>query len=242
MTLSALIVDDEKLARDRLASLLVELGQVEIVGEARNAQDALIQIQEREPNIVFLDIRMPGMTGLDLAQHLATLRAPPAVIFTTAHDEYAMSAFETEAAGYLLKPVRKTQLAAATERAARLTRHHQNLFVAAAPRTTIAIRQREGISLLRVDDVICLIAEQKYTIVRHAQGEDLIEDSLRQLEAEFPNRFLRIHRNALVNRDWVEAIERHTEGHCRLRLRQTEYTLAVSRRLVAELKQKLELT
>jgi two-component system, LytTR family, response regulator AlgR len=239
MTLSALIVDDEKPARDRLTTLLRELGQVEVAGEARDAREALAQIQKLDPDLVYLDIRMPGMSGLELARHLSGFDSPPAIIFTTAHDEHAMAAFESEAVGYLLKPIRKEKLAAATERAARLTQHQVGV-IAAAPRSQLAVRQRDGIRLLRVEDIICLIAEQKYTTIRHTEGEDLIEDSLRQLETEFPARFLRIHRSTLVNRDWIEAIERDAEGHHHVHLRHKRGTLPVSRRLVAELKHSLE--
>jgi two-component system, LytTR family, response regulator AlgR len=241
MTLTALIVDDEKPARDRLASLLRELAQVEIIGEARDAAEALAKIQELDPDIVYLDIRMPGMSGLELARHLSALVDPPAIIFTTAHDEHAMAAFESEAVGYLLKPIRKEKLAAATERAARLNVDQLGAISTAAPRTQLAVRLRDSIRLLRVEDVICLLAEQKYTTIRHTEGEDLIEDSLRQLEIEFPTRFLRIHRSTLVNRDWIAAIERDAEGQYQVRLRDSDDRLAVSRRLVAELRTKLHL-
>lgn len=235
MKLRALIVDDEEPARARLATLLDELQQVEVVGSARSAQETLRLLPELDPDVLYLDVRMPGMTGVELARHLATLDDPPAIIFTTAYDEHAMAAFEAEAVGYLLKPVRREKLAAATERARALTQRQLGALSHAA-RTHLAVRQREGIKLLRVEDVICLIAEQKYTTVRHTHGEDLIDDSLRALESEFGNRFLRIHRSALVNRDFVEAIERAADGQYQIRLRGREERMAVSRRLVSELK------
>ena len=116
----ALVVDDEAPARERLGALLRELDQVELVGEARDAFEALQQVSELAPGLVYLDVRMPGMSGLELARHLARLDEPPAIIFTTAHGEHAMEAFEAEAVGYLLKPIRKQKLATATERAQRL--------------------------------------------------------------------------------------------------------------------------
>jgi len=239
MTLRALVVDDEQPARARLTALLLELGQVEVVGEARNATEALQGIEELAPDLLYLDVRMPGMSGLELARHVGNLDEPPAIIFTTAHDEHAMEAFEAEAVGYLLKPVRKEKLAAATARAQRLTDRQLDSVAAVAPRTHLAVRQRDGIRVIKVEEVICLVAEQKYTTVKHTGGEDLIDDSLRALESEFGDRFLRIHRSALVNRDFIEAVERDAEGHHLIRLRGLAEPMPVSRRLVTELKTRL---
>src|SRR5262245_65980577 len=131
--LRALVVDDEPPARARLTALLRELDQVEVVGEARDALEALGCIATLAPDLLYLDVRMPGMSGLELARHLARLDDPPAVIFTTAHDEHAMEAFEAEAVGYLLKPIRKEKLAAATERAQRLSTSQLAAVGAPAP-------------------------------------------------------------------------------------------------------------
>lgn len=239
MTLRALVVDDEQPARARLTALLTELGQVQVVGEARNATEALQRVTELDPDVLYLDVRMPGMSGLELARHLGTLDDPPAIIFTTAYDEHAMAAFEAEAVGYLLKPVRKEKLAAATERAQRLTLRQLGAVAGPAPRTHLAVRQRDGLKLLRIEDIISLVAEQKYTTVRHTGGEDLVDDSLRTLETEFGDRLLRIHRSALVNRDWIEAVERTAEGGHQVRLRGVAEPMPVSRRLVADLKARL---
>jgi two-component system, LytTR family, response regulator AlgR len=239
MILRALVVDDEPPARARLTALLQELGQVEVIGEARNATEALQCIDDLAPDLIYLDVRMPGMSGLELARHLGSLDEPPAIIFTTAHDEHAMEAFEAEAVGYLLKPVRKEKLAAATARAQRLTQQQLGGVAAVAPRTHLSVRVRDGIRLLKLEDVICLLAEQKYTTVKHTGGEDLIDDTLRALEAEFGDRFLRIHRSALVNREFIEAVERDAEGRHLIRLRGISEPMQVSRRLVTELKTRL---
>jgi two-component system, LytTR family, response regulator AlgR len=236
--LRALVVDDEPPARERLSSLLRELDQVEVVGEARNAMEALEQVTTLAPELLYLDVNMPGMSGLELARHLARLDDPPAIIFTTAHGEHAMEAFEAEAVGYLLKPIRKEKLAAATERAQRLS-SSQLEAVGVQARTHLSVRTRDGIRLLRVEDVICLLAEDKYTTVRHTGGEDLIEDSLRTLEAELGERFLRAHRGALVNRDFIESVERNADGTHSIRLRGISTTLPVSRRLAGDLKARL---
>ena len=236
--LRALVVDDEQPARERLSALLRELDQVEVVGAARDAMEALQQIMTLAPDLLYLDVRMPGMSGLELARHLARLDDPPAIIFTTAHGEHAMEAFEAEAVGYLLKPIRKEKLAAATERAQRLN-PRQLEAVAAPARTHLAVRARAGLRMLRIEDVICLLAEDKYTTVRHTEGSDLIEDSLRTLAAEFGERFLRVHRGALVNRDFIEAVERNADGTHLIRLRGIAETLPVSRRLAGDLKTRL---
>jgi two-component system response regulator AlgR len=236
--LRALVVDDEAPARARLTALLRELDQVEVIGEARDAMEALRQLTELKAGLLYLDVRMPGMSGLELARHLARLDDPPAIIFTTAHGEHAMEAFEAEAVGYLLKPIRKEKLAAATERAHKLNAS-QLEAVGAPSRTHLAVRAREGIRLLRVEDVICLLAQDKYTTVRHTGGEDLIEDSLRSLEEELGARFLRAHRGALVNRDFIESVERNADGTHQLRLRGIDQALPVSRRLAGDLKARL---
>jgi two-component system response regulator AlgR len=236
MRLRALVVDDEAPARARLIALLQELDQVDVVGEAQSAAEALKQLPALDPDLLYLDVRMPGMSGVELARHLATLEDPPAVIFTTAYDEHAMAAFDAEAVGYLLKPVRREKLAAATDRARQLTRPQLGALAAANARTHLAVRQREGLRLLRLEEVVCLIAEQKYTTVRHTGGEDLIDDSLRTLEAEFGTRFVRVHRGALVNRDYIEGIERNAEGQYQIHLRGRAETLPVSRRMAVELK------
>jgi two-component system response regulator AlgR len=236
--LRALVVDDEPPARQRLTALLRELDQVEVIGEARDAMEALRQLDELQPTLLYLDVRMPGMSGLELARHLARLDEPPAVIFTTAHGEHAMEAFEAEAVGYLLKPVRKEKLAAATERAQRLSTT-QLAAMGAPARTHLSVRARDGIRLLRVEDVICLLAQDKYTTVRHTGGEDLIEDSLRTLEVELGERFLRAHRGALVNRDYIESVERNADGTHQIRLRGIPTAVPVSRRLAGDLKARL---
>lgn len=236
--LRALVVDDEPPARERLGALLRELDQVEVVGEARDAAEALRQLEVLAPELLYLDVNMPGMSGLELARHLARLDDPPAIIFTTAHDEHAMEAFEAEAVGYLLKPIRKEKLAAATERAQRLSMN-QLEAVGATARTHLAVRTRDGIRLVRVEDVICLLAEDKYTTVRHTGGQDLIEDSLRTLEVDLGERFLRAHRAALVNRDYIEAVERNADGTHSIRLRGIAEVVPVSRRLAGDLKARL---
>ena len=237
--LRVLIVDDEQPARERLRTLLTEIGDIELAGEAANGIEALQLVAERQPAVVLLDVRMPGMDGVEAAHHLAAMSAPPAVIFTTAFDEYAVSAFDAQAIGYLLKPVRKEKLAAALSRAERLTRARlHGLTSAGGQLARIAARHRDGVRLIPLEDIFCFIADQKYTTVRHARGMDLIEDSLRALEEQHGERFVRIHRNALVSTHHLEAIERNVDGSWLVRLRGCAETLQVSRRMASHLRER----
>jgi two-component system, LytTR family, response regulator AlgR len=242
--LRVLIVDDEPPARDRLKSLLVEIPDTEVVGEALNGHQALSRTHELAPDVVLLDVRMPGMDGIEVARHLNALAEPPAVIFTTAFDEYAVNAFDAHAIGYLLKPIRKEKLAAALTRAGRLTRPQLQKIAAASnerKRTHIAARRREGLRLIPLEEVQFFFAAQKYTTVRHINGEDLIEDSLRALEEELEADFVRIHRNALVSVRYLERIERGADGQYFVRLRGCEAPLQVSRRMAGELRDRFRI-
>ena len=239
--LRVLIVDDEPPARERLHSLLAEIADTEVAGEATNGREALERTHALNPDVVLLDVRMPGMDGLETARHLNVLEEPPAIIFTTAYDQYAMQAFEAHAVGYLLKPVRQEQLAAALTRAGRLTRAQLQKLAAAEAgerRSHIAARHRDGLRLIPLEEVQYFLADQKYTTVRHVKGEDLIEDSLRLLESEFGTSFVRIHRNALIGVKYLERIERNAEGQYLVHLRGVPAPLQVSRRMAGELKER----
>jgi two-component system response regulator AlgR len=240
MNLRVLVVDDEPLARERLSHLVEEMPSVELAGVAASAEEALLLVGKLRPEVVLLDIRMPGMDGLEAAHHLARMPEPPAVIFTTAYDQHALAAFDAQAAGYLLKPVRPERLREALERARRPTRAQLARIAegAAGPRTRIAVRARDELRLIPVDDVTCFIAEQKYTTLRHSAGEELIEEPLKALEEEFAGRFVRVHRNSLVAIAHIEGIERDADGRHRVRLRGGS-TLPVSRRLATEVLRRL---
>jgi two-component system, LytTR family, response regulator AlgR len=242
MKTRVLIVDDEAPARERLRSLLAELAGTDVIGEAVTGQQALQRTIELTPDVVLLDVRMPGIDGIEAARHMSVLEQPPAVIFTTAYDEYAIKAFDARAVGYLLKPIRKEKLAAALAHAARLTRPQlHELANKTESRSHIAARHREGLRLIPLDEVQYFLAEQKYTTVRHLKGEDLIEDSLRALEDEFGTGFVRIHRNALVSVRYLERIERNADGQYFVRLRGCEAPLQVSRRMASELRERFRI-
>jgi two-component system, LytTR family, response regulator AlgR len=242
MALKVLIVDDEALARERLRSLLSELEDVEVVGEAVTGEQGVQSAVDLSPDVVLLDVRMPGMDGIEAARHLNVLTEPPAVIFATAYDEYAVNAFDAQAVGYLLKPIRKEKLAAALTQASRLTRPQlQKLAASNERRTHIAARHREGVRLIPIEEVQFFFADQKYTTVKHLKGEDLIEDSLRTLEDELAPAFVRVHRNALVSIRFLERIERNADGQYMVHLRGCEAPLQVSRRMASELRERFKI-
>lgn len=235
-----LIADDELPARERLGRLLAELGGRELAGECGAGDEAVRLAGELRPDVVLLDVRMPGMSGLEAARHMALLPAPPAVIFTTAYDEYAVEAFEAEAVDYLLKPVRAERLATALERATRVAASKLERVAgvgwAQAIRTHVAARLRDTVKLIPIREIYYFSADQKYTTVRHVGGTDLIEDSLRSLEEELATLFVRVHRNALVNVQQLAAIERDGDGQYEVVLRDIGERLRVSRRLAGELR------
>lgn len=240
---SILIVDDEAPARDRMKRLLGELDACDRVEEAVDGQEALRACAELAPEVVLLDVRMPGLSGIEVARHLASLATPPAVIFTTAYDEYALEAFETQAIGYLLKPVRKEKLARALRHAARITSAGLARLASAARlevrRQHICARLGEQLRLIPVADVYYFLADQKYVTVRHTGGEDVIDESLKALHDEFAPDFVRIHRNALIAEKHIAAVERVAEGQYAVRMRDCKERLQVSRRHAGELLRRL---
>lgn len=229
-----LVVDDEQLARDRLRRMLDD-SDAECVGEAVNGVDAIEQVNKLLPDLVLLDIRMPGMDGLEAASHIAELEEPPAVIFCTAYEEHAIEAFDVSAVGYLLKPVRRDDLKQALTKAGRVNKAQLQTLSPEneAVRTHICARTRRGIELVPINDVRYFQADQKYVTVRHAEGELIIDDTLRELEDEFGDRFVRIHRNSLVSVRHIAGLERDDDGHFSVRLADIDELLVISRRHVA---------
>ena len=235
-----IIVDDEVPARERLRSLLKEQPGMEVVGEAGNGREALELWERTQADAVLLDIRMPVMDGLETARHLAAQERPPAVIFTTAYGEFAVEAFDAHAVAYLLKPVRAEKLAAALAGASRVNRVQLTQLAAGTPaRRHICAKLRDKLHVVPVENVLCFIADQKYVTVCHTGGELLIDESLKDLEQEFAERFLRVHRNALVAVAQVERLEKDEAGHLQVYLRGRAEPLEVSRRLVAEVRERL---
>ncbi|MEY4590329.1 MAG: hypothetical protein RL497_2405 [Pseudomonadota bacterium] len=240
-----LVVDDELLARQRAMRMIESLEDYEVVGEAGNGLAALAAIADLDPDIVLLDIRMPGEDGLEAARKIADMDEPPAIIFCTAYDEYALEAFGTLAVGYLLKPLQKEALKNALDKARRLNKA-QRLELPAeqttpktASRKHIAAKTRRGVELILIDDISSFVADQKYVTVRHKGAETLIDDTLKELEDEFAGRFVRIHRNCLVAIHLIEKLERISGGQYEVHLKDNTYRPLVSRRHVAGVKELL---
>jgi len=235
-----LITDDEPLARDRLRSLIDEFDAGSVVGEAADGKEALLQCDRLQPDVVLLDIRMPGMDGIEAALHLANLEHPPAVIFTTAYGDHALTAFEAHAVDYLLKPIRKARLQEALQKTQQLNRAQlqslQQREETATVRSHISARVRETIQLIPIEEVLFFRADHKYVTVRHQHGEVLIEEPLKALEQEFAAQTMRIHRNTLICKKYLAGITKDEEGHQQLLLRGCEEPLAISRRHLSEIK------
>ncbi|MGD8208105.1 MAG: LytTR family DNA-binding domain-containing protein [Thiohalocapsa sp.] len=241
--MKVLVVDDELPARERLLGMLERIPGFVSCGEASNGLEALTLTEREQPDIVLMDVRMPGMDGIEAARHLAQLDKPPAVIFATAYGEHALEAFETRAVGYLLKPVRQERLEDALRQATRPTRAQLARLLDEenpAARSHICARIRGRLELVPVEEVIYFQADQKYVTVCHQGGEVIIEDSLKSLEDEFGGRFLRIHRNALVSTQHMAGMERSREGRFEVMFRGIEERLEVSRRHVAEVRRFLK--
>jgi two-component system response regulator AlgR len=240
------IADDELPARARLRRLLEELGGYEIAAEAANGAEALAACARVLPELVLMDIRMPGIGGVEAARHLSALAQPPAVIFVTAYDEYAVEAFEAQAVGYLLKPVRKERLESALHHASRLTRAQLNTVARADTkrerRHHIAARIADRLRLIPVENILYFQADQKYVCVRHLEGEVLIDEPLKDLEEEFAPDFLRIHRNSLIALKHLLTVDKLPNAQYQARLRGCDQPLPVSRRHATALRRLLRRT
>ncbi len=215
-----LIVDDEAPARARLADLLSDISADfphAIVGQAADGRSALDRLAETPADIALIDVQMPGMTGIELARHLGALPDPPAIVFVTAFDEYAVKAFEVHALDYLMKPVRAARLLEALTRVHAMASKQTSAIAAAAresdeasgkKRESIAVVERGRVMLIPVESIVYLKAELKYITIRTPEREYLTEEPLVDLENEFPDRFVRVHRNALVARRAIAGFER----------------------------------
>ncbi len=235
--LRVVIVDDEAPARSRLRDLLADCASelaLAVVGEAASGRAAIELVAAAPVDVILLDVRMPDMDGIEVARHLQKLERPPAVVFATAYDEFAIRAFEVHAIDYLLKPIRLARLKEALARARSAPPRPGALNeIAHAPRTHLSAQERGKVHLIPIAEVLYLKAELKYVTVRTATREHLIEEALSKLEEEFGKRFVRVHRNCLVARAAVRGFERAMqdgEAHWEVLLSGVEERIAVSRR------------
>ncbi len=239
-----LIVDDESLARERLVSLVSELNADCSISEAENGVAALKIINKESPELILLDIRMPVMDGLEVAHHLAGLETPPAIIFTTAYQDYALDAFDAHAVDYLMKPVRKERLQQAIDRAKALSRvninelrdHHDSN----SSRTHLSTTVQGNLQIIPIEKIYYLKADQKYVTAVWSDGELLLDDSLKSLEQEFSSQFIRIHRNTLVALEYILGLEKDEAGNPTIKLQGMETPLPVSRRHASHVRKVLK--
>jgi two-component system response regulator AlgR len=246
--LRVLLVDDEELARLRLRALVNECVEPKcsVVGEASNVAQALVWLATQVCDVILLDIRMPGRDGTQLAAELRAQPAAPAVVFVTAHAEHALEAFELDAVDYLTKPVRRERLHAALQRVAQRLALAPAVAPEADAQAVIVVSDRGRVVRVPVAEVLYLKAELKYVTLRTADHTYVLDDSLSDLHTRLGENFLRVHRNALVARNAVRALERRTsaaagddEGGWAVRMAPVDEWLAVSRRQVAAVREAL---
>ncbi|MCH9674818.1 MAG: LytTR family DNA-binding domain-containing protein [Gammaproteobacteria bacterium] len=236
--MKVLVVDDEPPARNRLGQLVAELRPNADVAEAVNGVEALAMVERTAPDVVLLDVRMPGMDGLEVARRLANEPGAPAVIFTTAYDAHAVAAFDAEALDYLLKPVRKSRLERALARvAARGSQAQMSEGDGAQGRTHLSATHAGRTELIPINDIRFLRADQKYVEAATPDGTYLVDESLTSLEAEYSARFLRVHRGALVARGYVRSLARDDNGQNVVLLDGVEQPIEVSRRLLPRVRE-----
>ncbi len=240
--MKVLIVDDEKLARERLAALLQEEDGSLQLSLAENGMSCIRQASKEDFDVVLLDIRMPGMDGIETASHLAAVPTPPAIVFTTAYDDHAIEAFNANAVDYLLKPIRRERLAEALQRArlqqlARVTDLKNRLQAEGGVRTHLSANIHGNIELIPVADIRYLRADNKYVSVGRPGHETFIDESLKTLENEFPERFVRVHRNALVAKEYIESLDKDAEGKTQVHVNGVDAGIDVSRRHLHDIRQ-----
>lgn len=243
--LRTLVVDDEALARTRMRTLLGDCTQPRAVveGEAANAVQAMALLQRQAFDVALLDIHMPGADGLVLAQSLRALALPPAVVFVTAHVEHAVQAFELEAVDYLTKPVRLERLQVALQKAERFLQARAKTALAGESQETLVIQERGRTERVPLHEVVYFKAELKYITVRTAARSYILDGSLNELEEKYGTQYVRIHRNALIARRAVRALEKHFDAEegegegWAVRLHGVDELLAVSRRQLAAVRE-----
>ena len=239
-----LIVDDEILARERLVSLLSELDNNFLISEAEHGVDALNLISKDSPELVLLDIRMPVMDGLEVAHHLTGLESPPAIIFTTAYQDYALDAFDAHAVDYLMKPIRKKRLQQAIGKARALSRINVNELRdnddSKYSRSHLSATVQGNLQIVPVEKIHYLKADQKYVTAVWPEGEILIDDSLKSLGQEFASRFIRIHRNTLVSLRHIQRLDKDEDGNHCIKLQGIESPLPVSRRHASKVRKAIK--
>ncbi|WP_435950024.1 LytR/AlgR family response regulator transcription factor [Psychrobacter sp. DM8] len=239
------VCDDEPLARERLVRIVQESGH-KVVAQATTGMEAITAVKSHQPDIILLDIRMPEMDGVRCAHELNKLEHPPAIIFVTAYDHYAIAALRANPIGYLLKPANKDELLEALSKAKSLNAAQLNEIrkledpTARPIREHISARTHRGVELIKLKDIYYCTADQKYVKVRHKDGIVLIDETLKELEQEFDDRLFRVHRNAIINLSYLDFLETVDAGQYQVRFKGIDETLAVSRRHLPALREKIQ--
>ncbi len=240
-----LICDDEPLAVERLSRLVTQMGH-QVVATAAYGQQAIEMVQFYQPDVVLLDIQMPEMDGLTCAQYLRQLEPSPAIVFCTAYDQHALDAFKSHAEGYLLKPIMQQELQQVLDQLTKLTQAQMSNLKQKedmdnqTQRHQIAAKTYRGVELVPVENIYYFLADQKYVTVRHKNGSVLIDETLKDLELEFGEQFIRIHRNALVSVHYLEGLEVINSGQYQVRCRELDERLSVSRRHLPNLRERIQ--
>ena len=240
--MKVLIADNEPLAREHLNCLISQLaGYTALKPQADNGQSALQLVATLKPDILLLNLKLAHFDGLQVAAQLCTQTDAPAIIFCLAPNDYSQRFLEAGAVNYLLKPISAQQLPAALATAhplslAQLVAFSRTPTALKLPRTHLNARTHRGLELIPIEQVIYCIADSKYVTVRHNHGETLLDESLKSLQEEFGEYFVRIHRNALVRREYIQHLQRTANGHYLLHLHNAPEPLSVSRRNVAALR------
>lgn len=246
MTLKTLIVDDEALARSRMRTLLRDCSSpaAEVVAEAAQGAEAQAHLASMALDLVLLDVHMPGIDGIQLARELRERNDAPAVVFVTAHASHAVTAFELDAVDYLTKPVRAERLQQALQKVERFLKERRALQKTEAVPETLLIQDRGRAERVPLSEVLYLKSEYKYLTVRTATRSHILDGSLNEFEERYPQRFLRVHRNALVARSAIRALEKYDDGEdaegWALRLESIPEPVAVSRRQLAAVREVLK--
>jgi two-component system response regulator AlgR len=227
-----MVVDDEPLAVERLADMIAALPNCRVVAKAANAQQALELVNSHKPDVLFLDIAMPGISGLELAKQLQGTQHPPFIVFCTAYEQHALQAFDAQAIDYLVKPVRRERLIESIERVMRLRSQVND----DSSKQFVVANVGGVLRRIALSEILYLHAEEKYTVVYHLDGEHILDEPLKELEQRFSNQFVRIHRSCLVKAEQLLEIRRDIDGQTWAVLKDWPKALKMSRRCASELK------
>ena len=240
--MNILIADDEPMACQHLSDMVSSLPGCHDVGHAADGVDAVYKASGLNIDVVFMDIRMPDMDGLEAARRISELDKPPAVVFTTAYEKYARKAFDVYARGFLLKPVRMDRLIEVLERLKSQSRRKvlEPMISDDMENRYICCRGHRGLDLIALNQIVYIRSQDKSTVIHHRNGYSLSDAPLKTFEKKFGNRMIRIHRNALINKAYMSGLEKSESGNYQVLMRNNNQKLEVSRRSLPQVRSYLE--